>query len=323
MTLWKPWKPSKPWNSWDRALDAARVTDPALRADYTAQRRAVARFKREAYLAVRLLVPPELVPHVLVATAFMHHTDNLLDSGPLAGRREAYRVWEHAVRAALAGSARADSPLVRALAHSADAHPALREHAEAFLDTALADLDFVGFRTEADYQAYLDAYSLPALMVVACLLAPPTAEVRAACRAYIDGSQRLDFVTDLAEDLAADRLTVPLDTLKEFGVTREDLATAQDTPATRALLAHLLTLARTSLDRGRTLLALTPPANRPMVRTLIALDDLTAAAATAKGAALLRAPFGPPLPAALALLLREYRAARAVGRRGRRGVSSG
>jgi phytoene synthase len=309
----------RPPARWTRTLDAAGVTDPALRADYGAQRGAVLRFKPEAYLAVRLLVPPELVPHVVVATAFMHRTDDLLDaSGPVERRREAFATWDRAVRAALAAepapapaltpAPAPGDPLVRALAHSCAAHPPLGEHVAAFLDTALTDLDFTGFATEADYQAYVDAYSLPAVLVVASVLAPVTPRMRAACRAWIDGGQRLDFVTDLAEDLAGDRLTIPQETLRAFRVTREDLAAARDTPAVRALLAHLLDLSEASLAEGRVLGELTPPPTRPMVRAMVGLDDLTARAARAKGPALLRTGARPSLPTALRLLLREMSA---------------
>ncbi|WP_236653401.1 phytoene/squalene synthase family protein [Streptacidiphilus melanogenes] len=294
---------------WTRTLDASGVTEPALRADYGAQRGAVLRFKPEAYLAVRLLVPSELVPHVVVATAFMHRTDDLLDSAePVARRREAFGGWERAVRAALAGAPASEDPLVRALAHSCAVLPPLGEHIAAFLDTALTDLDFDGFATEADYQAYVDAYSLPAVLVVASVLAPVTAPMRAACRAWIDGGQRLDFVTDLAEDLAADRLTIPQETLKAFSVTREDLVAARDTEEVRALLTHLLDLSEASLAEGRALAELTPPATRPMVRAMLGLDDLTARAARAKGPALLRGGVRPSVPSALRLLLRELAA---------------
>ncbi|WP_052443148.1 phytoene/squalene synthase family protein, partial [Streptacidiphilus neutrinimicus] len=237
---------------WSRTLDAAGVVDPALRTDYGAQRGAVLRFKPEAYLAVRLLVPPELVPHVVVATAFMHRTDDLLDSAePVARRREAFGAWESTVRAASAGGPATDDALVRALAHSSAALPQLGEHVAAFLDTALTDLDFAGFATEEDYQAYVDAYSLPAVLVVASVLTPVTPPMRTACRAWIEGGQRLDFVADLAEDLAADRLTIPQETLKAFSVTRDDLVAARDTPGVRALLAHLLDLSEASLAEGR------------------------------------------------------------------------
>ncbi|QMU77830.1 squalene/phytoene synthase family protein [Streptacidiphilus sp. PB12-B1b] len=307
--------------TWNRTLDAAGITAPGLREDYAQARSTVAGFKRDAYLAVRLLVAPELVPHVLAATAFMHRTDDLLDSGSPDRRPEAYAGWEREVRAALDGDGTAGLPLVRALRHSCAAHPVLRPHITAFLDTARTDLEFTGFRSEADYQHYIDAYSLPALMVVACLLAPvdPDGRVdagfRAACRTYIDGSQRLDFVNDLAEDLAADRLTVPEDALKRYGVTREDLAAGRATAEVRALLGQLLGQARASLEAGRGLAGLTAPVNRPLVRALVGLDLLTAREAADAGDALLRGPLRPSVPAALGLLLREHRAARRARRR--------
>ncbi|RAG83412.1 phytoene/squalene synthetase [Streptacidiphilus pinicola] len=278
-----------------------------MRAAYSAQRAVVRRFKPEGYLAVRLLVPPELVPHVVVATAFMHRTDDLLDSGPVEQRRDAFGAWERDVRAGLRGERTAQDPLVRALASSCGLVPPLGERVSAFLDTALTDLDFSGFATEADYQDYLDAYSLPAVLV-ASVLTPLTPEMRVACRAWIDGGQRLDSVTDLAEDLAAGRLTVPQETLAAFSVTRDDLAAARDTPAVRALLTHLLDLADDSLAKGAVLAELTRPASRPMVRALLGLDDLTARAARAKGAALLRDGARPSVPGALRLLLREVAA---------------
>jgi phytoene synthase len=312
-------------NTWGAVLDTAGITGTGLREDYAQARRTVAGFKREAYVAVRLLVPPALVPDVLAATAFMHHTDNLLDSGPTGARIGAYRDWEQAVRAALAGVGPDAPPLARALARSAARHPALRSHAEAFLDTALTDLEFAGFATEKDYQHYVDAYSLPALMVVACLLAPEAdadAAFRAACRTYIDGSQRLDFVNDLAEDLAAGRLTVPEALLRAHRVDRTGLEAAADIPEVRALLAELLARARASLLGGRELVRLTPPANRPMVRALLGLDLLTLKAAEAKGPALLRSSARPALPAAIGLLLREHRARRALAHRDRQSPPS-
>ncbi|MEY9846911.1 phytoene/squalene synthase family protein [Streptacidiphilus sp. MAP5-3] len=314
--------------TWNRTLDAAGVHDAVLRSDYAAQRRVVARYRPEAYLAVRLLVPAALVPHVVAATAFMHRNDDVLDSEDGTAdrdvRRAEYGRFAASVRDALAGGTPAgpEAPLLRALAHSASARPELREAVEELLETALADLDFVGFTTEADYQSYLDAYALPALMVVACLLGPvgaqPDERFRAACRTFIDGGQRLDFVNDLAEDLAAGRLTVPTETLDAFGVTRADLV-GEESSGTAALIRHLLDQARTTLVQGRALVALVPPENRPMTRALIGLEELTAAAAARKGPALLQGSARPSVPSALALLLREYREARRV-RRGRSGT---
>ncbi|MGY5123181.1 squalene/phytoene synthase family protein [Streptomyces nigrescens] len=136
---------------------------------------------------------------------------------------------------------------------------------------------------------------------------------RAACRTYIDGSQRLDFVNDLAEDLSDGRLTIPQDTLARHGVTRTDVQ-AQDTPGVRALLRHLLQEARTALAASHCVTGFLPPANRPFVRALIALEEATADAAGAKGPGLLTAPARPAVSAMLKILIREYRHTRSLRR---------
>lgn len=239
---------------WGRALDAARIDAAELRADYTRQSRAVARHRPSSYLAARLLVHRELLPHLLAVTAFMDRTDTLLDSGPPARRAAAFAHWERQVREGLAAGT-TDHPDIRPLLHTLTVHPPLRTRVTEFLTAAPADLDFAGFATEADYQAYVDAYTLPAFMLVAGLLAgeETPAGYREACRTYIDGSQRLAFANDLAEDLAEGRLNLPQEALDEHGVTRADLESARDTPGTRALLSHVLGRARRSLDAGRPL----------------------------------------------------------------------
>ncbi|WP_329149395.1 MULTISPECIES: squalene/phytoene synthase family protein [unclassified Streptomyces] len=300
---------------WATRLDAAGIHDPQLRDDFTQQRSLVARYKRAAYLAVLLLLPRPLAPHMIAATAFMHHTDNLLDHGPLPQRAAACTAWENEVNQALATGV-SDHPVIRPLLHTGARHPRLLGHVQDFLRTAATDLEFTGFATESDYQRYLDHYSLPAFMLVACLLAPgdEPAGYRAACRTYIDGSQRLDFVNDLAEDLADDRLTIPQDVLLSHGVTRTDLLQAQDTPEVRALLRHLLGQARTTLAASHHVTGFLPPAHRPFVRALIALEEATTAAATTKGPGLLKSSARPAVPTMLKILIREYRHARSLRR---------
>jgi phytoene synthase len=296
---------------WERALDAAGIRDSRLRDDYGRQREQVTRYRREAAMAVQLLLPPALVPHVIAATAFMHRTDTLLDSGPVGERKAAFAAWEREVTAGLAAGV-TDDPELRPLLHTVAAHPMLADRARDFLATATTDLDFTGFATEADYQRYLDDYSLPAFMVVATLLGPAgdQSAYRAACRTYIDGSQRLDFVNDLAEDLADGRLNIPTRYLTDHQVSREDLEQGRSGAEVRALIADLLDRADRTLAEGRTVIDAAPAAHRPMVRCMIRLDELTSAAARADIPALLRRSAGPGKPAALLLLAGEYLRAR-------------
>ncbi|MEV5510664.1 squalene/phytoene synthase family protein [Streptomyces orinoci] len=291
--------------NWDRTLTLAGIDHPRLRADYTRQRQQVAAYRRHAYAAVRLLLPEALAPHIIAATAFMHRTDTLLDG---ADDGTAWASWEKEVHSALATGESTD-PELRPLLHTLAARPALRRPVEEFLAGALLDREFTGFPDEADYQRYVDAYSLPAFMLIATLLLAPDADPSAArrlCRAYIDGSQRLDFVNDLAEDLGSGRLTLPVSTLARHGVSREDLECGRDTAGVRSLLRTLLERAREDLLAARPLVRLTPPANRSFVRAMLELEMRTAEAALAKGAALPAGPARPPALTTLRVLCREY-----------------
>ncbi|RLV04303.1 phytoene/squalene synthetase [Streptomyces griseocarneus] len=302
-------------NTWNRVLDSAGIGDPRLREDYTRQRALVARYRRPAYTAVRLLLPGPVIPHVIATTAFMHHTDTVLDEGPLSDRVAASRAWGSSVHDALE-TGLSDHPVLRPLLHTMTVHPWLAGQVEEFLAGAAADLDFAGFAAEADYQDYVDVYALPAFMLVAGLFAPGIGkdDFRAACRSHIDGSQRLDFVNDIAEDLAGGRLTIPAATLKHHGVSRVDLEEARDTPGTAALLRDQLAQARADLLAGRRLAGLAAPVHRPFVQALIALELLTVEAAARKGTAMLRGPARPSVPASLRVLARGLVQARRVSR---------
>ncbi|MGW0296987.1 squalene/phytoene synthase family protein [Streptomyces anthocyanicus] len=293
-------------SKWSRSLTAAGVTDPGARRDYDAQRRLVARFRPASYLAVRLLLPPPVLPHVVAMTAVMHHGDNLLDTGPRTRREAAWADWERRVRDGLA-TGTSDDPLIRALVRTVATRPRLGRRVEEYLSTATAELEFAGFATEDDYQSYVDAYSLPAFMLVAELLGPEGdagGRYRAACRTFIDGSQRLDFVNDLAEDLREGRVGIPVSTLEKFSVTVADLVAGPPSAGLRELLDEQIGLARAALLESRRLTELVPVGSRRLVRTLIEIELLTADAARERGPGLLRAAVGPPKAGAARVLLR-------------------
>ncbi|MFI5977259.1 squalene/phytoene synthase family protein [Streptomyces sp. NPDC051452] len=295
-------------SGWTKSLDAAGVREAGSRRDYDAQRRVVCRYRRTAYLAARLLLPRELLPHVVAATAFMHHGDDLLDTGPLPRRAAAWASWERGVREAMA-TGTSDDPLLRTLVHTVRARPSLRGIVEDYLSTATAELHFTGFPTEADFQDYVDAYAYPAFMLVAGLLAPEgdDARYRAACRTFIEGSQRLDFVNDLAEDLREGRVGIPVAAMERFSLTVDDLsATGAGDTGVAELVADQVALARASLLAAGELPALTPAPGRRLAGALLDIELLTANAVLARGAGVLRGSVSPPFARSLRALARRY-----------------
>ncbi|MEV7890455.1 squalene/phytoene synthase family protein [Streptomyces sp. NPDC002817] len=290
-------------SAWKRALDAAGIRDPELRSDYDAQRRLVARERRSSYLAARVLLPRPMLPHVVAATAVMHHGDDLLDTGPKPRRVAAWASWERRLREALEKGV-ADDPPIRAFLHTVAAYPRLGEVTEEYLATATAELEFTGFTTEADFQTYVDAYSLPAYLLVGTLLGPRTDDgrYRALSRTLIEGSQRLDFVNDLAEDLPEGRLGIPTETLRRYSLTAEDLTAGRASPGLRDLVHDQVDAARTALKAARELPALAAPPGRALLSAVIEIELLTADAVSARGTGLLHGSASPPLPGTLRVL---------------------
>ncbi|GAA0617656.1 hypothetical protein GCM10010394_54850 [Streptomyces crystallinus] len=294
--------------TWPRTLDRAGITTPALRDAYSAQRGLVARYARAEYTAVRLLLPAPLVPHVIAATAFMHHSDNLIDQGPLDQRLSALADWSTRTRAALAEESAHLDPLLAALRHTALTHPQLRPHIEAYLKGGELEARWTGFAAEDDFRAYVDTYALPAFMVIASLLTPPDEPeaFEAGCRAFILGSQRLDFLEDLAEDLRSGRLGVPEEALADCGLTRDALLARPDPALVRTLVRHQAALVRPDLTTAAQLEHLVRAPHRPFLRALVRLQSARLTAAEAHGPKLLESAPGAPLGRAASILVRAW-----------------
>ncbi|MER6672781.1 squalene/phytoene synthase family protein [Streptomyces sp. NPDC000983] len=294
---------------WSVALDRAGVRDPELRRDYDAQRRTVRRFDPHAYLAARLLLPARLHPPVVAAVAFMHETDELIDSGDVDVRREALLAWDREVTEAL--DQNSANPTLRVLADTVRRHPHLAVRVRDFLDGAAVEAVWTGFDTEDDFQAYVDRYSLPALMLTASLIAPPRESTRYAhfqrhCRTLIEGWQRIDNLADLREDAEKGQIGLPRATLAEHGLTPEGLrARAADPAAVGRLVAAQARLAGDVLQESRALPGLVDAEYRPFVSALVSVQQLRLGALRRKGGAVLAGEVRPPVVRTLGVLARQ------------------
>ncbi|MFI9024213.1 squalene/phytoene synthase family protein [Streptomyces sp. NPDC053560] len=309
---------------WPTALTEAGINDPSLRLDYEAQRRLVRRFKPQEFLAVRLLLPARLQPSVIAAVAFMHETDRRIDEGEVATRQDALDAWSRRVAEAMEHGT-SDQPVLRALADTAERHPHLSTYVREFLDGAHVEAGWTGFETESDFQAYVDAYSHPALMLTASLVAP-TAQAEQAdafesgCRTLIEAMQRADFLADLSEDVPQGRVGISHEELTHFGLELDDLLNPSPASASAPALEHLVQAQARTISAGlascRGLPDLVAPENQPFLRAFIRVQELQLEDVRSKGGKLLHEEAGASKPAALGVLLQHWRAARK--QRGRR-----
>ncbi|MGP4090807.1 squalene/phytoene synthase family protein [Streptomyces sp. KR55] len=294
---------------WSAALAHAGIQDPQLRQDYDAQRRLVRRFDPHAYLAARLLLPPRLHPPVVAAVAFMHETDELIDFGDVDTRQEALRSWDHEVEEAL--NQGSGNSTLRALADTVRRHQHMASRVRDFLDGASVEATWTGFATEGDFQAYVDRYSLPALMLTASLFAPPPRSDRDApfhqgCRKLIEAWQRIDHLADLREDAEGGKVGIPHLTLAEHGLKPEDLRMQPpDAAAVGLLVSAQARLAGDALNACQALPDLVEDEFRPFVRALISVQKLRLEALRRKGGAVLEGGVRPPAVATVRVLARQ------------------
>lgn len=311
---------------WSAGLNEAGVTDQRLRRAYGTQRGLVRKFAFPQYLAARLLLPAVLLPSVVAMVAFMHETDDRIDTGDPGARNMALSEWDGQVRAALdaaPGPGTADASLLQTLADTARRHgPHLAARVHDFLNGAPAEANWTGFDTEADFQAYIDSYSLPALMLTASLIAPvpesgEDERFHQGCRALIEAWQRSDFLADLSEDIEQGRIGVAREELVRHGLTFADLHTKSENciPALGRLVSAQADLAEAALRACRGLPDLVETPYRPFLRALISVQELQLQAVRGKGSSLLHDGARPPIAATLRVLARQYVAAKAQQRR--------
>ncbi|MFE3560023.1 squalene/phytoene synthase family protein [Streptomyces sp. NPDC059193] len=295
--------------TWRTTLTAAGISGTRLRDDHTHAARRVLRREPAPYLALRLLAAPPLVPWLSAGLAFMNLVDDVAETGTPAARAANLAALTERVEAALKTGDSPD-PVLRAYAHAVDSRSLPAHWISRFLEgAATAEAGFDGFAAEEDFQGYLDAYAWPGVLIFTGLQyqGGPDAEQAAGWRRFVDAAQRVDFLADLAGDLADGRLCIPRARLDEHAVTRADLEQARDTPAVRALLAAETGRARTALDATEGILDLVDPGLRPVTETMVELMAHQLTAVERAGVGALRRDVGYGLVAPVRILLRAAR----------------
>jgi 15-cis-phytoene synthase len=254
-------------------LDAAGITDPALRAAYTACRALNAHHGRTYFLATRLL-PAARRPAVHALYGFARYADEIVDdlddSRPAAEKAAGIDDLAARLRPALAG-ARTDHPVLAAVADTARRYELDPAHFADFLASMRMDTTVTEYATFED----LDVYVHGSAAVIGLLMLPvlgttvPRPDAEGPAAALGVAFQLTNFLRDVGEDLDRGRVYLPTTELAAFGVDRELLVRCRRTrrpdPRVRRALAHFVAHNRAVYRRAEPGIGMLEPVSRACV----------------------------------------------------------
>lgn len=267
-------------------LDAAGITDPALRAAYTTCRRLNATHGRTYFLATRLL-PVRRRPAVHALYGFARYADEIVDDlqdgRPVAAKAAELDRLAAALAAALAGTPTVgssflpDLPVLAALADTARRYDIDHRHFADFMASMRMDTCVTGYRTFDDLAVYVHGSAAVIGLQMLPILGTtvPRAEAEPSAAALGVAFQITNFLRDVGEDLDRGRLYLPADELAAFGVDRELLTWCRGNrrpdPRVRRALAHLVAHTRAVYRRAEPGIAMLEPTSRACVRCAFTL----------------------------------------------------
>jgi phytoene synthase len=259
-------------------LDAAGITEPALRAAYTACRRINARHGRTFFLATRLL-PPRARPFAHALYGFARMADDLVDN-PAPGTDPAAALDEVADSAGrVFDCATPADPVLAAFADTVRRHELDRGLFDAFLRSMAMDLKITEYATYADLREYIhgsaEVIGLQMLPVLGTVV--PIADAEPGAAALGEAFQLTNFLRDVGEDLDRGRLYLPTGELAAFGVDRELLewSRSRGLPDRRVRRALAVAVARNRAvyRRAEAGIPLLREESRSCVRTALVLYE--------------------------------------------------
>lgn len=262
-----------------RELDAAGITDPALREAYFTCRRLNARHGRTYFLATRLL-PRERRPAVHALYGFARWADDIVDDPAgdtgTGGRARALAELTNELQLGRV-SAGAASPVVRALVDTAGRYDIAQCLFADFLTSIQMDLHVTDYPTYRDLRGYMHGSAavigLQMLPILGTIV--PVEEAAPHAAALGEAFQLTNFLRDVGEDLDRGRIYIPGELLAAHGVDRELLRWSRDhghsPDRVRAAFRDMEALTRRVYREAVLGFAMLDPLTRPCVHTAYVL----------------------------------------------------
>lgn len=302
-----------------RTLDAAGITDPALRRAYEQCRKLHAAHGRTYYLA-SLLLPPAKRPAVWALYGFARYADEFVDS-LTSPDPQALLEWSRQALAALSGEPTED-PVILAMTDTVRTWRIPRAYVEAFLESMQMDLTVNSYPTYTDLEHYMYGSAAVIGLQLLPILEPIAPEAAARARALGEAFQMTNFVRDVGEDLRRERIYLPQEDLEAFGVTRETLERGVVTPPVRELLAFEIERTRRLYAFAEPGIDLVHPTSRDCLRTAFTLYRGILDEVQRSGYQVFEHRAAVPLTRRLAVALPAARRARAARREAARWVAA-
>ncbi len=278
-----------------RELDAAGITEPALRASYSRCRELNASHGRTYFLATRLL-PPAQRPAIHALYGLARYADEIVDdlsdTRPWPQRLAELDAFAAQLRDGLARGS-SDHPVLAAPVHTAVRYRIDPQHFTDFMvsmrmDRPVEQGGVAGYRSFDELAGYVHGSAavigLQVLPVLGTVVARERAEPHAAALGV--AFQITNFLRDVGEDLDRGRVYLPADELASFGVDRELLRRCRDTgrpdPRVRRAMAYLVARTRAIYRRAAPGIPMLAPVSRACVATAFRLyggilDEIEAA----------------------------------------------
>lgn len=249
-------------------LDAAGITDPALRASYAECKRLNSLHGKTYYLAT-LLLPPAKRPFVHALYGFARYADEIVDdlASTLSPQEKAkvLRTWSSGVLADLE-TGKSNDAVGAALVDTVTRFNIPHQHFVDFLHSMEMDLTVSTYATFDDLYEYVYGSAAVIGLQMLPILGTITDGAYESAKNLGVAFQLANFIRDVDEDLDRGRIYLPLDELAAHRVTEEMLYARVLTPEITAALKFQIARVRQLQKEADSGIELLDPTSRPCIR---------------------------------------------------------
>ncbi len=238
-------------------------SDPRIRAAYAECRR-LARRHYENFPVASYLVPRDKRDALAAIYAFARYADDVADEPGVEGRLEKLAEWREMLRECYSG--KVHHPVFLALHDSVRRFILSLENFEHLLRAFESDVSVNRHRDFPSLLAYCACSANPVGRLVLELFGHRDPELFALSDCICTALQLTNFWQDVARDLERDRVYLPLEDLRCFNYTLDDLRAGRVDERWRELLKFEIARTRQLFDQGKALAERVTPDLRVQLR---------------------------------------------------------